>query len=141
MRGGLSIAILLVALLSPGRPSQTPVRTPPPLIIASMSGGDLFRFYCGPCHGVDGRGHGPVAASLRTAPADLTTLTRRHHGPFPRDEVALFLTGDEPQSVPAHGTKDMPVWGPIFRALDPDDGTRRVRVANVVDHLQSIQAK
>lgn len=106
-----------------------------------MAGADLFRFYCGSCHGADGRGHGPVASSLRTAPSDLTALSRRHDGSFPRHDVELYLTGDEPRPVAAHGSKAMPVWGPIFRALDPDDRTRRVRVANIVAYIEAMQAK
>jgi mono/diheme cytochrome c family protein len=121
--------------------AQTTVRTPPPLIIPSMSGSDLFRFYCASCHGPDGRGHGPVAVSLRMPPPDLTTLSRRHGGSFPRPDVEWYLTGDEPRPVAAHGSRDMPVWGPIFRALDPDDRTRTVRIANILDHMESLQAK
>jgi mono/diheme cytochrome c family protein len=120
---------------------QTTVRTPPPLIIPSMSGGDLFRFYCAPCHGSEGRGHGPVAVSLRTLPPDLTALSRRQGGSFPRHDVELYLTGDEPRPVAAHGSKDMPVWGPIFRALDSDDRTRKIRIANILDYMESLQAK
>jgi len=82
-----------------------------------------------------------MAASLRTAPPDLTLLTDRHGGSFPRADVALYLTGEEPVPAVAHGTKDMPVWGPIFRALDPDDRTRKVRMANMLDHIESLQTK
>jgi mono/diheme cytochrome c family protein len=103
--------------------------------------GDLFHFYCASCHGSDGRGHGPVAVSLRIPPPDLTVLSRRHGGSFPRHDVERYFTGDEPRPVAAHGSKDMPVWGPIFRALDPDDRTRKVRIANILDYLESLQAK
>lgn len=134
------LGILLIALrVAVG--AQTTVRTPPPLVIPSMSGLDLFRFYCASCHGPDGRGQGPVAVSLRTTPPDLTTLSLRHGGSFPRHDVELYFTGDEPRPVAAHGSKDMPVWGPIFRALDPDDRTRKVRIANIVDYMESLQAK
>ena len=145
MTASASVLRLVLFLLLPaagGNPSpQTTVHTSPPLIIKSMAGGDLFRFYCASCHGADGRGHGPVAAVLRTSPPDLTTLSRRHGGSFPRVDVALYLTGEEPVPAVAHGTKDMPVWGPIFRALDPDDRTRKVRIENLTDYLHSIQAK
>jgi mono/diheme cytochrome c family protein len=120
---------------------QTTVPTPPPLVLSSMAGGDLFRFYCASCHGADGRGHGPVAASLRTAPSDLTALSRRHGGSFPRHDAERYLAGDEVPPVAAHGAKEMPVWGPIFRALDPDERTRNVRVANIIDYLESMQVK
>lgn len=35
-------------------------------------GGPLYAAYCAGCHGVDGRGHGPVARALGQKPADLT---------------------------------------------------------------------
>src|SRR5689334_21615549 len=91
------VVLLLLLPAGTGEPSpQTTVHISPPLIIKSMAGGDLFRFYCASCHGADGRGHGPVAASLRTTPPELTRLARRHGGSFPRADVALYLTGEEP---------------------------------------------
>ena len=135
----LLLLVLLIPAFHPESSAQTPVRTAPPLIIGSLGGGDLFRFYCGSCHGSDGHGHGPVATSLRTAPSDLTLLKRRHGGTFPRADVALYLTGEEARTVVAHGSKDMPAWGPIFRALDPDERTRRVRIANVLAYIESVQ--
>jgi hypothetical protein len=35
----------------------------------------------------------------------------------------------------------MPVWGPIFRALDPNDALVAVRIGNLVIFLESIQVK
>jgi hypothetical protein len=35
----------------------------------------------------------------------------------------------------------MPVWGPIFRALDPNDARTAVRLDNLVRYLESIQLK
>ena len=136
-----SLLVVVLSSVLAGEVRQSTIRTPPPLIIHSMAGGDLFRFYCASCHGVDGRGNGPVGTSLKTAPSDLTTLSRRHGGSFPRADIELYVTGDELRRVAAHGSKEMPVWGPIFRALDPDDRTRKVRIANLMDHLESIQRK
>jgi hypothetical protein len=51
------------------------------------------------------------------------------------------VTGDQQRLVPAHGSKDMPVWGPIFRALDPNDTASKVRIANILNYIESIQAK
>jgi len=40
---------------------------------ALVDGGrDLFATYCASCHGITGRGNGPVAEELRQSPADLT---------------------------------------------------------------------
>jgi hypothetical protein len=35
----------------------------------------------------------------------------------------------------------MPVWGPTFRSLDPSDTRVKVRIANLVAYIASIQAK
>jgi mono/diheme cytochrome c family protein len=141
---GFTRSVVAVSLLfgfNPGGSRQTTFRTPPPLVIRSMAGGDLFRFYCASCHGSDGRGHGPVVAALRTLPPDLTTISVRSGGSFPRAEIGLYVTGDEVRPARAHGSKEMPVWGPIFQALDPDDRTRKIRIQNIVDYLESIQSK
>jgi mono/diheme cytochrome c family protein len=121
-----------------GAPPQT---GQPPLVIRSMAGPDLFVFYCATCHGKGGRGDGPVASTLKTVPPDLTLIAQRHNGVFPRSQVEQFITNDQGRLVSTHGTKEMPVWGPIFQALDPSDARVKVRIANLVDYIQSIQTK
>jgi mono/diheme cytochrome c family protein len=111
----------------------------PPLVIASMSGRDLFDFYCASCHGRDGRGHGPVAVNLKAAPPDLTVLARAAGGVFPRAAVRAFVTGDAPRPAASHGTKEMPVWGPVFNGLDTNEARNRVRLDNIVGYIESIQ--
>ena len=86
-------------------------------------------------------GGGPVAPALRVAPADLTTIAARNAGSFPPARVESFVTGAPDHLMPAHGSKDMPVWGPIFRGLDPNETANRVRIANTVAYIESIQAK
>lgn len=119
---------------------RTSQGAPPALIIESITGQDSFTFYCAPCHGRSGRGDGPVAAALKTAPPDLTALARRNGGTFPRADVLSFVTGTT-RTLPAHGPSDMPVWGPIFRSLDPSDTRTKVRIENVVAFVESIQIK
>jgi mono/diheme cytochrome c family protein len=102
---------------------------------------DLFAFYCASCHGRDGKGNGPTAPALNVKPPDLTTLAARNLGTFPKAWVESFVTGNREPLPAAHGSKDMPVWGPIFRALDPNDAANRVRIENIVGHIESIQAK
>lgn len=63
---------------------------------------------CASCHGLEARGDGPVGPALRTAPPDLTWLAERNGGDFPRDYVIAVVTGGA--AIPAHGTRDMPVW-------------------------------
>ena len=89
-------------------------------------GKKLFRNYCASCHGVDAKGRGPVASSLKKQPADLTKLQK---GPkFPTSEVTKKITGDS--VTPVHGKRDMPVWGLIFSQED---------ITNLVKYLESIQ--
>lgn len=135
--GALVGAMLFQAWAS----GQTTGPKNPSLVISSMSGRDLFQFYCAACHGRDGKGGGPVVPALRVAPADLTTIATRNAGAFPRARVESFVTGDPDHLTPAHGSKDMPVWGTIFRALDPSETANRVRIANIVGYIESIQAK
>lgn len=139
----MSSAVLLAALVRaafPGPPAlgQTTGAQNPPLVIGTLYGRDLFNFYCATCHGVDGTGGGPTAAALRVVPPDLTAIARRNGGSFPRSRVEALVTG-EGRFTSAHGSKEMPVWGPIFRALDPSNAANAVRVANLVGYIESIQ--
>ena len=43
--------------------------------------------------------------------------------------------------LPSHGSREMPVWGPIFRYLDPDHRATDVRIENLVAHLESLQIR
>jgi len=83
---------------------------------------------------------GPVAAALKTKPANLTRLASINGGQFPRDRVRAFVAQGR-TDTPSHGAPDMPVWGPIFQVLDPSDTVAQTRINNVVAYIQSIQAK
>ena len=110
----------------------------PPLVISSLSGRDLFQFYCSTCHGRDGKGHGPVASSLKRQPPDLTTVARRRDGVFPSETIERLVTGDD-RPIGEHGSREMPVWGPIFLSLEPHDRLTAIRIANIVAYIESIQ--
>ena len=131
---------LLTAVAWASASDQRTTQPTPPLVIESMTGRDSFVFYCAPCHGRGGTGDGPVAAALKTTPPDLTTLSRRGGGSFPRGEVEASVTG-KGRAVAAHGSGNMPVWGPIFQALDPSNARVKVRIANLVEYLESLQAR
>jgi mono/diheme cytochrome c family protein len=103
-------------------------------------GKDLFTFYCSSCHGRDGKGAAGSDASA-ARPPDLTTLTTRAGKALPRERVAAIIRGDVSPITPAHGSKEMPVWGPIFRSLDPHDAMNAERIGNIVEYLESIQGK
>ena len=109
----------------------------PSILTESLAGRDTFEQTCTACHGRSGRGDGPVASALRSRPADLTTLAQRNDGAFPRDRVRDFVIGTGRQ-LAAHGTTEMPVWGPLFRAFESDLRVRE-RIDNLVSYLETIQ--
>jgi hypothetical protein len=97
--------------------------------------------YGGSCHGTSGRGDGPLAASLRRAPPNLTEITKRHKGTFPSELIFKIIDGR--QRVAGHGGPDMPVWGDAFmRTSDASDqDSVRYRIQALVDYLETVQAK
>ena len=126
--------LLLMARLASGQAAPEGV---PPLLTESLGGRDSFEAYCAACHGAGGRGDGPIASALKTHPADLTSLARRRGGVYPRDYVRGFVTGTA-RLLPAHGTSEMPAWGPLFRAFE-SDARVQVRIDGLVAHIESLQ--
>ena len=107
---------------------------------SATSGKEMYMAYCATCHGRGGNGDGPVAGALKTPPADLTLLSKRNHGRFPSVQVVNVITGSV--GVPAHGSQEMPIWGPIFLAMGHQhESEARLRVANLADYLKSLQKK
>jgi mono/diheme cytochrome c family protein len=112
------------------------------------SGQVMYKQYCASCHGADGKGKGPAASNLKTPPADLTTLTKRHMGRFPYEYVSNVLRfgpglivgpGHQPS---AHGSSDMPMWGGIFLTIDKNEERAvQQRIKNLCDYLASVQEK
>jgi len=106
--------------------------------IESIQGVDTFNAYCAVCHGKTAKGDGPAAKALTKSPADLTRIAVRR-GNFSRSDVESIILGK--QEMISHGTREMPIWGPVLQALSPDDSFMKLRVANLVDYLQAIQTK
>ena len=88
-------AVLVAALVLAVPPSRA---DEPP-----TGGAALYARYCASCHGADGRGDGPAAASLTPPPTDLTRL-----GTGVRELMGAI---DGRRTIRAHGTAAMPVWG------------------------------
>ena len=138
----LAMPLAGLAVTDQSTAPQTRPGDMPSLIIDSFYGADLFRFYCAPCHGHGGRGDGPVAAALKNRPADLTTITRRNGGAFPRARIIDLVTnGPQPGPIEAHGPGDMPVWGPTFRSLGASDLRVKTRIANLIDYVETLQQR
>jgi mono/diheme cytochrome c family protein len=106
-----------------------------------QAGRDYYVEACASCHGIDGRGAGPVAASLAVPPPDLTTMRARRKGKFPYEELASYIDGRK--SIAAHGSREMPVWGERFgeeAAKDPQqERFIHGKVLMLLVYLESIQ--
>jgi len=137
------LALVLANLLVPAgaraqvASNDTPRQRAPRILNESLAGRDSFELYCAPCHGADARGNGPVAPALKTAPPDLTQLSRRNGGAFPADRVRAYVTGTG-RTLPSHGPAEMPVWGPTFRVFEADVRVQE-RIKNLVEYLASQQ--
>jgi len=78
-----------------------------------ISSEEEFVRYCSVCHGLDAKGKGPLAANLKTPPADLTQISKRNNGGFPLGKVADIIRNGG--NLSGHGSTDMPAWGEAFR--------------------------
>ena len=106
---------------------------------------------CAVCHGQSGKGDGGGIDILKTAPTDLTTLSKKNGGVFPFERVYSVIDGR--QMVKGHGTRDMPIWGQDFsleraKADEHFAGMPynmemyvRARILALIDYLNRIQVK
>jgi hypothetical protein len=97
----------------------------------------MYRDYCASCHGVQGKGDGPAAPLLKSAPTDLSRLAQRNGGRYP--SVRVIGTLKFGSGGHAHGAIGMPVWGDVFHTWfgeAPD-----LRANNLVEFVSSLQQK
>jgi mono/diheme cytochrome c family protein len=132
--GSLLLAACLVA--AQGKPVAKQASLEP---IEGVSGRQTYQQYCASCHGENAKGGGPAAAALKTPPPDLTTLAKQNGGKFPYEYVGGVVRFGKP--ISAHGSSDMPVWGPIFNFVDYNEIAIRKRIKNLCDYLASLQQK
>jgi len=100
-------------------------------------GKQMYTNYCAPCHGVDGRGHGPAASSLKSPATDLSNLAAANGGKFPVAHlISVLRYGLD------HPAAEMPEWNRIFtRMTQANSMIRDQRTSNLVDYLRTLQAK
>jgi mono/diheme cytochrome c family protein len=115
---------------------------PPPLPEEAVRlGQQYFVRYCSACHGVEGRGDGPAAVALQPPPADLTRIAQRRAGQFPAAEIATYIDGRT--WVPAHGQREMPVWGERLKEIAGGgllgEVVARSQIWLLLQYLQSVQ--
>ncbi|MBI5282347.1 MAG: cytochrome c [Candidatus Solibacter usitatus] len=118
--------------------AQTEVRKVPVQPTPASSGPEMYKTYCASCHGLDGKGRGPAAAAMKAPLPDLTTLSRRNGGKYPELRVVNSINGEA--GLSAHGGKEMPVWGYVFREMKGGSGEEAsLRLRNLTRHIQSLQ--
>ena len=144
MNGRLSMcgAIGMLAFVFATAPAhaQTKIERTTAKPIASVQGVDTFKAYCASCHGPEAKGNGPAAKALTKAPADLTTIAKRHNGNVSTTDVEAVIRGTN--EMISHGSRDMPIWGPVFDSINGNDkAVVQLRVTNLVSYLKSIQVK
>jgi mono/diheme cytochrome c family protein len=104
-----------------------------------------YELACMACHGVDGRGDGPLAKTLKARPADLTQISKANGGRFPSRKVGEMIDGRA--AVAAHGSREMPVWGDRYRAAGSGDSPKmveqraRAQIGALVRYLETLQEK
>ena len=129
------VTVASVVLFAGAAGAQTKVEKGPIKPTLASDPKAMFDTYCAVCHGKEGKGDGPAAKSLAKVPADLTKIAARNNGTFPETRVRRYIEGlDE---VAAHGSRDMPMWGDLFRSLSRD--TAQLRVAALADYLKAMQ--
>ena len=143
MSGSMTrMSVVLTALLfsvgfAGAQETKTRVRINP---TAADSGDEMYKEYCADCHGQTGKGDGPAAAALKDPPPDLTLLAKKNGGKFPAHHVRSVI--DMGVAEPAHGTKDMPIWGPLFRAISGQDSrVVNLRISSLTDYIKAMQTK
>jgi mono/diheme cytochrome c family protein len=122
--------------------AQQVTLTPTPVkYVDPSSGKDMYVAYCASCHGAEGMGDGPAATALKTPPPDLTMLARKNHGTYPATNVYEVIVSSGAALIPAHGSAQMPVWGPLFASMST--GSREngiaMRAGNINDYIKGIQ--
>ena len=127
--------LLLTTILFNGFASAQPIEV--------VSSGELeYQRNCAVCHGVEARGDGIMRRYLTVQPANLRILAKNNGGKFPFWEVYHQIDGLT--EVPAHGTRDMPIWGDRFREQAGSDGKAAItqaagRILSLTFYLEYIQ--
>jgi mono/diheme cytochrome c family protein len=134
----IAVFVSCCVIFSPAQ--ETKVKHVPIQRTSAASGQEMFTTYCAVCHGKDAKGDGPAAKALNKTPADLTRLAAKNGGKYPADRVASTIRGDV--DVPAHGTREMPIWGNLFYHMSQGhEAEVRLRIANLNHYIESLQQK
>jgi mono/diheme cytochrome c family protein len=137
---GLVLAAALLSITTLAGAQDTTIKKAPIKATNPASGAEMYKQYCAVCHGTGAKGDGPAASALKVTPPDLTGLAKRHDGKFPDDYVVNVLRNGA--KAPAHGTAEMPIWGPLFATMSGGDQAQvTMRISNLTKYLKSLQQK
>ena len=111
-----------------------------------LIGASEYRISCLSCHGVGGKGNGPMAEFLKVQPSNLTQVSKNNDGVFPLETVFRMIDGRH--GVTGHGDRDMPIWGARYLKEDAEmygpfggEDVVRLRILELVYYIQSIQER
>ena len=138
---GMGAVLLLSAAFAVAQQAgTTQIKHVPVKATNAASGQEMYASYCAVCHGANATGNGPAQSALKIPATDLTTLAQKNGGKYPGLHVSSVLRGDA--ELAAHGSKDMPVWGPLFRNMSQGhDAEVQQRIANINSYIDSLQKK
>jgi len=119
---------------------QTTIKSVPVKETSPTSGKVMYNAYCAVCHGSDGKGNGPAASAMKVPPTDLTVLSKNNGGKYPSLKVVASINGET--NLPAHGSREMPVWGQLFWSMSSGhQGEVQQRAVNLTKYIETLQAK
>jgi hypothetical protein len=78
-----------------------------------------------------------MAGEMLRIPPDLTQFTQRNGGVFPSERVYRIVEGGD---ISSHGTRDMPVWGDVFKAGSTTAAVK-ARIDAIVRYVAGIQQR
>jgi mono/diheme cytochrome c family protein len=134
----MRIVLILTLVAAVGRISAAQDKAKPLPVTFSLTGSEMYTTWCASCHGTSGKGDGPAASDLKTKPSDLTMLAKRNGGKFPTEKVRNYIEGTA--TAPAHGSREMPVWGTFFRQMG-DDKAATYRIVTLANYVEGMQVK
>ena len=105
---------------------------------AQSSGQQEFERHCALCHGLDGKGQGPLADAMKLVPTDLTRLAARSNGEFPDSRVSDVIRNGG--GVLGHGSSAMLPWGNYFGEKGKPEVAKK-RIADLVAYIKSLQQR
>ena len=129
----MRVLLILVMAAAAGKISAAQDKDKPLPVTFSLTGGEMYKTWCASCHGATGKGDGPAASDLKTKPTDLTMLAKKSGG-----KVRNYIDGSA--TAPAHGSREMPVWGTFFRQMG-DDKAATYRIVTLANYVEGMQAK